>query len=215
VKEHPILMGAPMVRAILDGRKSQTRRVMKPQLKAHFTTDVDYWTSGKHSGELGKPPLTTPYGQPGDRLWVRETWAPRGVHCLPGGKLETMIAYRADGATHLFPHHEIAREPFDWKPSIFMPRWASRITLEITAVRVERVQDISEADAKAEGIESIDFDGEVFFKNYGFKANAKGHTIKAFGRATQSYESLWEKINGAGSWADNPFVWVISFRRIP
>lgn len=138
-----------------------------------------------------------PYGLIGDRLWVKETFRPQDgmtTYCQHQDEIE----YRADG--------DRPKEPTDchWKPSIFMPRWASRITLEITGVRVERLNEISEEDAIAEGVEPL---------SHGFK-NYLGADLQC-GDARMSYMSLWESINGAGSWAKNPWVWCISFQPCP
>jgi hypothetical protein len=210
MSEKPILMSAPMVRAILEGRKTQTRRVAA----IHWDTsrhwgDYDCWTFKK-----GKKPLigfTTenrgqdtllgfcPQGAPGDLLWVRETWAP-----MPGGPAtkENGVLYRADG-------HEAN---WLWKPSIYMPRWASRITLEIVSVRVERLQDIGEGDAIAEGIELILGD----YNRRDFSGCWKDYTSSQpyWNSPKDSYHSLWETINGKGSWALNPYVWVIEFKTL-
>lgn len=221
MKERPILFSGPMVRAILDGRKTQTRRIINPQPHQH-TGYPKPWAEHKGHGLWtwyyndcvdGKTPLYDAardssqvsrcrFGQPFDRLWVKETFCyaetPEGQKCF---------AYRADNWT------ECPSADGKWKPSIFMPRAASRITIEITAVRVERLQAITEEDAKAEGVECVQFEGEVFFKNYTFLNNTKGHRIKAFGRPQASYLSLWESINGPDSLAANPYVWVIEFKR--
>ena len=137
-KERPILCSAPDVMAILDGRKTQTRRIMKPQPNRTWPDEVTpHWSVGGNRTLPGASnPLRCPYGVPGDRLWVREAWR------LPDGAPKGWVDYRADDT----------RDGFKWKPSIHMPRWASRITLEVTDVRVERLQDISEADAMAEGV---------------------------------------------------------------
>lgn len=188
VKERPILFSAPMVRAILYGRKTQTRRIMKD------------------------PFNDCPYGKPGDRLWVRETWA--NVKTEPtwtGAAMceEGQIVYRAD----------FGPEPVDWnwRPSIHMPRAASRINLEITGIRVERLNDISESDAVAEGIESFrpvpgDGPGSIYdgyiYKDYTGK-NAVPYFITD---PRESFRTLWESINGPGSWGKNPWVWVIDFQ---
>jgi hypothetical protein len=127
-----------------------------------------------------------PYGQPGDRLWVREAWSP--TNPISYGML-----YRAD-----FDTPSVGR----WKPSIHMPRWASRITLEVTEVRVERLQDISEVDALAEGIVQLGDGG------YGLPAGEHYHAADP----RQSYFSLWEEINGPGSVESDPWVWAVSFK---
>lgn len=199
MKERPILFSGPMVRAILEGRKTQTRRVVKPQPHPDATLQgiiprpnadracasfahVD--ERGVHSHSLK---VQCPFGRGGDRLWVRETWAPCSVF---EPSEETGSIHRAG------PWRNGLEPSVKWRPSIHMPRWASRITLEITDVRVERLQDISEADAKAEGVnESIVLPGD------------RGSFVASFGY-------LWESIHGAGSWCVNPWVWVIEFERV-
>lgn len=216
--ERPILFSGPMVRAIPDGRKTQTRRVVKPQPETNPSVSKIFF--GKHpfspscfrgtpaAGLVGGSErmawvaedwcgnaigveeegwLKCPYGQPGDRLWVRETWAP-----MPGGPVTPAngVLYRADG-------HDAK---WLWRPSIFMPRWACRIVLEIEAVRVERVQHISESDALSEGCEPI----------HGTEPSGSEWTSYAMG-----YRGLWDSINakrGFG-WDTNPWVWVIQFKR--
>lgn len=216
MKERPILFSAPMVRAIqrVIDPKSQTRRIVKfpdwmqpiPDVFVRDLADgkeVWYVPEGADPSKV----FRCPCGQPGDRLWVRENFS--GPHYQSKNSPSQWsdsdpIWYWADGEP----------ESGDWtkpKPSIHMPRWASRITLEILGVRVERLNDISEADAIAEGIGSIVVSdgGESRWINY-----ADEHSkSNAFGDARRSYRSLWEKINGAGSWAANPWVWVVEFRR--
>ena len=215
MKERGILFSAPMVRAILENRKTQTRRVAKHR---HFKESFH-----AHGLDVGVraaidelPSLPSPYGQPGDMLWVRETWArASGSHWkdLPHTKCpddprgwET-VYYRAsyDRAT-----------PLTWRPSIFMPKWASRIWLEVTGVRVERLQDISEEDAMAEGIRH--FPDIQDMNPYGKGArwswrDSPVNTDHCLGSARTAYGNLWEHINGAGSWEYNPWVWKIEFRR--
>ncbi len=199
MKEKPILFSGPMIRAILANTKTQTRRIFKPD---RMTWDANgrYTTYAMRGGELsttGSGPFKPsswlhycPYGQPGDRLWVRETFGhfERNENFAPGCE----VFYRADGES-------LAVEP--WRPSIHMPRWASRITLEVTGVRVERLQDIDLADALAEGISDT---GALILDSAG---NEQGGPIA-------EYAVLWEQINGGGSWEKNPFVWVVTFRRI-
>ena len=210
MKERPIIMSAPMVRAMLSGAKSQTRRAVKlPKHVLEFLGDpgrawIKYGGFGGqpgHSGpgayvtdeeysEEGSAHVPCPYGVPGDRLWVRETWS----HDAPD--LATCRAAHEDvcngiGYGPYYRATEVAPDTLRWRPAIYMPRWASRITLEVTGVRVEQLHDISEEDAKAEGIESGSVESAV-----------------------EKYAWLWGQINGAASWAANVWVWVISFRRL-
>lgn len=201
--ERPILFSAPMVRAILEGRKTMTRRVVKI---THRTPGLALCLEPKVGGPR---PLVAaelcPYGQPGDRLWVRETWGV-GSRPDPWGGYEG-IEYRADQDgledDELLPCHKV-KTPDDiclsdyrsgWHPSIHMPRWASRITLEITEVRVERLQEIGEADAMAEGVSGWVHDERCETARDGFRV-------------------LWESIHGSDSWSANPWVWVVEFRRV-
>jgi len=206
-KERPILFSAPMVRALLDGSKTQTRRVVKPR-------DVAWM--GEHQG-LREPDnaIRCPYGQAGDRLWVRETWSidMLGAFGTDKGYDSTYaLRYRADDAEreiHVAPGEP---DPYitlydsqrgDWRPSIHMPRWASRILLEIVSVRVERLQDISEADARVEGVTIED-------------RHKNGYCASEFlPPSIRAYRDLWESINGAGSWDSNPWVWVVEFTHVP
>ncbi|MED5026609.1 hypothetical protein [Pseudomonas aeruginosa] len=191
MKERPILFNDQMVRAILDGRKTVTRRVMKPQpdfLGSMVDPNTPFKTldAGLHAR------ITCPYGEPGDRLWVREAWAQINVAQAPG---ETWVVYReCDNRTDYGG---------PWKPSIHMRRRDSRILLEITSVRVERLQDISEKQALAEGVE-LEGEGVCF-------AGAPG---TASDTPEESFKLLWELINGAGSWKANPWVWVVEFKRV-
>jgi hypothetical protein len=202
IKERPIIFSAPMVNAILDGRKTQTRRVINPQptgkgpYKYHSTWG-DFREIPQHKGHKSR------YGVVGDRLWVRETTK---EDC--SGSV-SMNRYVADDAPVLYSgceNHELNGSLAQWdytrpvKPSIFMPRWASRITLEITGIRVERLQDISEEDAIAEGV-----DGER-------EAIWRGATW--YDKPKRAYRFLFESINGQGSWDANPWVWVIEFKRV-
>ena len=226
MKERPILFSAPMVRALLDGSKTQTRRAVKLPHK----NPLGVWEPFDWGGENGgcdkhgntAPAQQTiahtrtgdiiacPYGQPGDRLWVRETWNSSGLNWRKPirdmRKVLGPVHYSAD------PEHG-GWMPY-WgpmKPSIHMPRWASRITLEITRVRVERLQDISEADAMAEGIERQE-DGLGWKRGPISGDHPNTATRTAFPRL--AYHSLWESINGPDSWATNPWVWAIEFKRI-
>jgi hypothetical protein len=188
VKERPILFSAPMVRAILAGQKTQTRRVVKARKDPDFGCQM---SPGEIAGDEHQERLC-PYGQPGDRLWVRETWA-YGTHALSASRDEDgPFVYAADAI--LFGAQ--GRLCDRWRPSIHMPRWASRITLEVTGVRVERLQDISVADAIAEGV---------------VECNQNLRGLEPCMEWRYAYEDLWGQINGQGSWDANPWVWVVSF----
>lgn len=215
IKERGILFSAPMVRALLDGRKTVTRRAVKHQPDVsvsdaipkrnfpHGPTTADWYWRPQHGHLNGVPSqgwdFPCPYGQPGDRLWVREAWAadaqldavaPRD---LSRGE---PILYPADGVTRTSGCSMISQGR--GRPSIHMPRWASRILLEITDVRVERLQNISEEQSEAEGVGLLraapDFDETL--------------------TAKQLYEILWDHINGDGAWDANPWVWVVEFKRV-
>lgn len=232
MREVPILFSTPMVQAILNGRKTQTRRIVKPQPIDSIEVDGNLF-EGNHKGYVkvdGHPawPLQFAYEfarwKPGDRLWVRETW--NQVWECKSGKLKGQRFCKGDhfpqNHSYSAPWFEYAAGPFThdeeppkWKPSIHMPRAAARIWLEVEEVRVERLQSIGEEDAWNEGIEpdptgcSETQDGEVvwYFKNY-------AKTGYRYIPAIDSYRSLWEAINGPESWNQNPFVWVIKFRKL-
>ena len=217
--EKPILFSGPMVRAILDGTKTMTRRVVKiPYEKGN---SLGTWEPSILGGKgctdnngnfVDEFPvlwhtrtgysLSCPYGQVGDRLWVRETWAwgKRYDDCII--TLETIPKQKPDYAEIFYraDNNQVNRDD-KWKPSIFMPRWASRITLEIVSVRVERLQEITEEDAIKEGALSL--------------GDPSGEADWSVGFAKACFQRLWDSINGKKyPWKDNPFVWVIEFRRI-
>lgn len=216
MKERPILFSAPMVIAILGGAKTQTRRVVKhqpiqctelpfilfPQSKNEAIEQTGYiWPNAKD-----QILALCPYGQPGDRLWVREAWSTHACFdsVSPATLTTRSIHYLADGKV----------ETGKGRPSIHMPRWASRISLEITGVRVERLNRISESDAMAEGVEAVRV-SETDFRYVDYLRDGKIHEKEATtGTAIKSYASLWESINGPGSWEANPWVWVVEFKRI-
>lgn len=221
VKERPILMSAPMVKAILEGRKTQTRRIMKPQPPEGATLPgVIQQPAYGGANCVFKVPVNSPvlrhnckYGARGDRLWIRETAyiAPPNFgdadlnNCRDNEGRGRLVGYCAS----MSGDAERCAEDYGVKksPSIFMPRWASRITLEIKSVRVERLQEMSEADAKAEGcFPEFEIDLATFVHGAGFDAK-KASTYYL------GYKHLWNEINGAGSWDLNPFVWVIEFDR--
>jgi hypothetical protein len=187
--ERPILFQGEMVRAILCGRKTQTRRAIKPV--PTFNGGGAIFDGGDGQEDFVEPywvfPETCKYGQPGALLWVRETWAP-----LPGSVVLNVAFYRADT--------KAAPDDVRWRPSIHMPRWASRITLRITDIRVERLQDISEDDARAEGCP--------------YPAEWAGRFVDRDETAKTWFKSLWNQINGPGAWDANPWVWVVCFERV-
>lgn len=211
VKDHPILFSGEMVRAILEGRKTQTRRIVRPQ----FTR---LWGYGVKHGDdrfschvnIAEPDgswkwLYCPYGQPGDRLWVKET-----AYIAPPNFSENTWNVTDDQGRKRVVGWDASMDSdgvrcatdFGVKksPSIFMPRWASRITLEVVSVRVERVQEISEADASAEGVSTSEgyIDGDW-----------------CLATARDNFRFLWDEINGKRApWASNPWVWVVTFKRV-
>ena len=213
MKGHPILFSAPMVRALLAGMKTQTRRVFKQAKGLSLSVCIPDETPGvaELSWLYGDGPgydvhesikrVPCPYGQPGDRLWVREAWA--APHQYDG--------HRPADIPALTRWHYAATENLGGlrgRPSIHMPRAASRITLEVTGVRVERLQDISEADALAEGVAIPPTPAEY--------RDACGELVLPSRRtAREAYRVLWEQINGPESWVANPWVWAVSFRRVP
>lgn len=203
MKDRPILFNAPMVRAALDGSKTQTRRVVKLTDAAHVKEP-----RGHRRWHPGDPDATQacPYGQPGDRLWVRETWLKTNPWSAGG---HHTYGYRASDAIE-FPDAV-------WRPSIHMPRIASRITLEITGVRVERLQDISEADAKAEGVKIkekfVTAKTPSHAEHRAFLAGVQ-HLFSKSLQSTLAYACLWQSINGPTSWAANPWVWVVEFKAL-
>lgn len=203
MKERPILMSAPNIKPILADLKTHTRRIVKHNLTqlgdGHFYAfdhrGINYRVNTRATTVRAWANLLQfcPYGQPGDRLWVKETFGITESAPYADGQVDEVAIYRADGWNDDTGH-------FKWKPSIFMPRKFSRILLEITAVRVERLQDISEEDAIAEGVLISD-------EWTGCADDLDGSYVKA-------YRCLWETINGAGSWDKNPWVWVISFKKV-
>ena len=211
MKESPILFSGPMVRAILEGRKTQTRRVIKFPKHTYDPIGEASWIKSVHqdgggnwvawsTAEPGLAEFTKKaypngegfkclYGVPGDRLWVRETFAEAG---------HDLITYKADGTTRQVDR-ELDNKTSQWRPSIFMPRWASRITLEITSIGVQRLQDITEADAIAEGV------------------TLPSNPVTMYpGIYRDAYAHLWDSLNAkrGHSWATNPWAWVIEFRKV-
>jgi hypothetical protein len=210
VKERPILFSGPMVRAVLADQKTQTRRIVKPQPEA-WQHDIEGWELCRSPNHRPLFPESfakayCPYGGAGERLWVREAW-----RWTVDKKANVAIEYQADGeirralcenggegelvATEEY-ENQLLRLPstLNWKPSIHMMRAASRITLEIVRARVERLRDISDRDAIAEGVR---------FAGVPCSLTDRG-----------AFAKLWESINGVGSWELNPWVWVIEFKKV-
>ena len=186
MKERPILFSGAMVRALLDGTKTQTRRLCK--LSVH---------AGMPEPEMASLLACCPYGQPGAQLWVREAWrSGRLTDRFPPREMTPHpVWYEADGPASQACNGKL-------RPGMFMPRWASRITLEVSGVRAERLQSISHEDAWDEGIRP-GADGLYSCPNASFAETP-----------IDAYRQLWEHLNGAKSWAENPWVWVLCFRRI-
>lgn len=228
-REHPILFSAPMIRALLDGSKTQTRRICKSQPYSngfHFDGHdilchndylppsamlMDYREGGEiyTTSDMEGWGFCCPYGQPGDKLWVRETF----IHIDDeGDKFDGMGSQTYYAASGNFEDNTrwLRERGLKWKPSIHMPRAASRILLEVVSVRVEQLQEISEADALAEGIDT----DRMLERQDSYDIICAG--TSAAGRATPQsmFGELWESINGAGSWDANLFVWVVEFKRV-
>jgi hypothetical protein len=246
-----IVMSAESVRAILDGRKTQTRRVVKwidhanPNLRGMYQrTSGGLWSEvygppgDPNKGMIVMSKRRCPYGKPGDVLYVKEPFA-----LLNDIQSGTATLYRdCDGQGIPIAYreaHEGSVKVSRWRSPIFMPRAAARLKIVLTEVRVERLQDISEEDALAEGVEPLFSHAEIHepryrsefdlspmpFKNYlwhghfgrngmgNSKSDAWEYQYSSYKDAKGSYSSLWEKINGPGSWESNPFVWVLSFKR--
>jgi hypothetical protein len=212
MKERPIIFSAPMVRAILAGTKTQTRRIIDERMFIAFE-DPDQrpiYQSDPRFGEAASEWARCPYGTPGDRLWVRETFVPlKDGNVVPIA--DATYALFRDGAQKyrgedgfspgLAEYAPGARDAVrgKWKPSIYLPRWASRITLDVTDVRVERLQEITAEGCIAEGIPSRGIEPPCIASAILYIAD---------------FEKAWNAIHGAGSWGANPWVWVIEFRRI-
>lgn len=217
-----------MVRAILEGRKTQTRRVIDPQpnffvgggqmsraeaqrLLLRWTRGLPYKPTKKPTATNGQvweeedgsrfEPIKCRFGLPGDHLWVRETWRPK-THAFPTGH---QYEYRATAETDLTPTDGT------WKPSIFMPRDASRITLEVIDIRVERLQDISPQDAVDEGISYWRMNGGTNCYYDDYESDLRPGFLND---PVASFRSLWKHINGSASWEANPWVWVVNFKKI-
>lgn len=212
MKERPILFNGPMVKAILDGRKTQTRRIVKPQPQ----TDHVYimpdgtlpgvfkngYTEAKQIGDkiflsCRAGWMRCPYGMGGDRLWVRETWGLCDTEPKDGPE-NAQIFYKATDESRRDMRYQ------KWRPSIHMPRWASRINLEITGIGIQRIQDISREDAREEGVTTNPYPT----KTYQDWDDPGVHVVL--------FSQLWDSVYAGteGSWDSNPWVWIIEFRRI-
>ena len=232
IKERPILMSAPMVRAILERRKTQTRRIVKSKSDLNYYHKVFFLSKDEYNKDVAtefkvkvvaKKPMALffknfindldvecPYGNVGDRLWVRETFfevynapfSPTGEYCYAATHQGYVNVFDEDGGIKI---NKDGSDASPWKPSIHMPRKASRILLEITGIRAERLQDISEDDAIAEGI-LFNGDYELWW-DYQREQWICVDPI-------DSYKSLICKINGPETWEKNPWVWVVEFRVI-
>lgn len=218
IKERPILFSTPMVRAILDGRKTMTRRVVKTDAKRIQWNPIIVDGHAGYCDEHGNH-YKCPYGAPGDRLYVKETFFAYGRWIKEYNTIENRDKWFFQDMVHLegkmyqyadSPPKKVEQKRVEnvvgWykRPSLFMPYYASRILLEITDARVERLQEISEEDAISEGVQKA------------FGPNWVNYTDENYtcGKASVSFLSLWEKINGQKSLSENTFVWVITFKKI-
>lgn len=244
MKERGMIFNGEMVRALLSGRKTQTRRPVK--FPVHDKNLGCELAGNELAGELSAGNyLNSAFGKPGDRIWVRETWAILGNEdgccidweeklCKADERSAARI-YRASceqrpGNYGLWsipddadwkPHTKDYQYEGAWRPSIHMPRWASRILLEITNVRVERLNAISEEDAQREGVHTEVWDQTVVARNYAardeffqFWSEDMPHYVEMNQLYRSSFRSLWESIYGAENWLANPWVWVIEFERV-
>lgn len=207
MRERGIIFNAEMVRAILDGRKTQTRRIMKADcMEVAEMDDGSLWPWRENGETCEDYWYSCPFGVVGDLLWVRETWQAIHDYCDENGNVDERRYPRSIPKQRGNYWHPVYAESwgnecredrqFPWRPAIHMPRWASRITLEIVSIRVERLNDISEADAKAEGISPA----------VGGVENGWEHRF--------NFRELWMTIYGEDNWQINPWVWVVEFKRV-
>ncbi|HFT1547250.1 TPA: hypothetical protein ACH27V_000838 [Klebsiella quasipneumoniae subsp. similipneumoniae] len=205
IREKGLIFNSEMVRAILDGRKTQTRRPIKWK-QTRFTEigereDGSKWPwseDAEHACDFWHP---CPFGAVGDRIWVRETWSSDFANYYPNDRVwyaadnnRQLDIDMVDGVRGIYSPESDVHVPFRWHPSIHMPRWASRILLEITDVRVERLKSISDGDAIREGCSTAD--------------------MKSGDCVADVFARLWASIYGSDSWNANPWVWVIEFKRV-
>jgi len=212
----PILFSTEMVQAILDGRKTMTRRILKPEPYLPFKKSKIDFVKGfgfcvRH--QISKNPdrfectskIKCPYGQVGDILWVRETF--NSDYSFKNSKGKPV----APGILYKATTENLPSKSDKWKPSLFMPKEACRIFLKINNIRVERLHDISEEDAISEGIEKYGPFGEFKGSKH---PNGGSMRFRAYSKSTRAFQDLWETINSEESWKSNPWVWVIEFERI-
>lgn len=212
-KERPILFSTPMVKAILDGRKTETRRIIKPQPIWNVEEDGNIY-QGNHKGYIkvdGHPNWRELFvsefctHEVGDILWVKETF--REYYEPNGNPNEPLIAYKADDNA----------SPDKWRPSLFMPKYIARIWNLIKSVHIEKLQDITEAGALAEGIPfyKSSTGDDLYYKDYMADSKGYGHPeydYPTVSTAVESFKTLWQSINGIESWEVNPWVWVIKYK---
>ncbi|HHG1645059.1 TPA: morphogenetic protein [Klebsiella pneumoniae] len=225
MKERGMIFNGEMVRAILDGRKTQTRRVMKVQPESNqlgllLITDSTkrsdiskyHWAESNATGNHVRSKLfSCPFGAVGDRIWVRETWSSDFANYYPNDRVwyaadnnRQLDIEVVDGVRGIYSPESDVHVPFRWQPSIHMPRWASRILLEITDVRVERLNAISQEDAQSEGLELTGWRPTYSDPDSG------GEVMTPY----DNFAELWSSIYGDESWQANPWVWVIEFKRV-
>lgn len=215
VKERPILFSGPMVKAILAGQKTVTRRIVKPQIASQTVS----WgcIGGQGFGFMfdgHDTVVKSPYGYKGDQLWVRETFCllrpdhyqasgPQGTLVTLGDRqVRNGVEYRAD--TRSQESDDCRRElGYTWRPSIFMPRWASRILLEIVSIRIERLHNITLADLKSEG-----------FAPDLVTSSEHRERDREYLATLIPFKRLWAELNGPNSWEQNPWVWRVEFKRV-
>jgi hypothetical protein len=243
IKEYPIIFTGPMVKAILAGKKTMTRRIIRnqPSASVMWSEEQKAWYAEQPEHYNGHDKqfrlIKCPYGKPGDRLWVRETFLHATyVSLTESGDCQAsrapIVEYVADGAQPRFLYPGIGGSPYMQKrPSIFMPRWASRLILEVVSVRVERLQDITPEDARAEGMTdecrgsyytpACDMPPEWWALPPGMDGPRAASEWLPNGsprmrewKTRNNFIQTWCDINGLGSWYANPWVWCVSFRRI-
>ncbi|MEL4371381.1 hypothetical protein [Shewanella xiamenensis] len=215
MKQRPIIFNTEMVRAILDGRKTKTRRIVKPLKDKSFGCTLN---PNEIAGEVNNGDLqNSPFGQVGDQLYVRETWYQKGCYCMPmwdGADAEDAFWSGTNQAKYFASDriekvsHKFGEYFWRKRPSIHMPRWAARIILEVTDVRIEKLNDISEQDAIKEGCKAMEGCKWHTFEEADRGIPMHDHTAK------DAFWAKWESIYGEQSWQSNPWVWVIEFKVI-